>query len=221
VIGLILDQQVQNVNQEGAAVPRPRSFLQADVVEAAKNTFWEEGFERTTVADLERSTGLNRSSMYLAFGAKRGLFELALDMYGASFIDPLLLPMERRSAGLAEIAGFFSNLRAFFLEGPGWQRGCLLVNTIGELAGRDEVATDRAADYRNHLRRAFTHALEGAARGGGTEASIGGRAQILAATTLGVWLCARIDPIDAAALCQAIVSEIDTWRLPATDDARH
>lgn len=202
-------------------MPRPRSFLQTDVVEAAKNTFWEEGFDRTTVADLERSTGLNRSSMYLAFGAKRGLFELALDRYAASFIDPLLLPMERPSAGLAEIAGFFSNLRAFFLESPGSERGCLMVNTIGELAGHDQEVTHRAAEYLNQLRHAFTHALEGAARGGGTDASIGGRAQILAAATLGVWLCARIDPIDAAALCDAIVSEIDTWGWPATGDARH
>jgi hypothetical protein len=92
-----------------------------------------------------------------------------------------------------------------------------MVNTIGELAGHDQEVTDRAAEYRNHLRRAFTHALEGAARGCGTDASVRGRAQILAAATFGVWLSARIDPIDAAALCQAIASEIGSWGGPATD----
>lgn len=195
-------------------MPRPRSFVQADVVEAAKRTFWDEGFERTTVEDLERSTGLNRSSMYLAFGAKRDLFNMALDTYMVSFIGPRLAPMEAPSAGVAEIAGFFSGLREFFLEGPESQRGCLLVNTIGELAGHDQNVTDRGVDYRDRLRQAFTHALGGPARGPRGNATIRRRAQILAAATFGVWLSARIDPMDAADLCEATASEIESWRSP-------
>jgi TetR/AcrR family transcriptional repressor of nem operon len=195
-------------------VARPRSFEQADVVEAAKRTFWDEGYERTTVDDLERSTGLNRSSMYLAFGAKRDLFDMALDTYMISFIGPRLAPMETPSAGLAEVAGFFSGLRAFFLEGPESQRGCLMVNTIGELAGHDGDATDRGVGYRDHLRHAFTHALGGPSRGDRRNAAVERRAQILAAATFGIWLSARIDPIDAADLCEAIVSEIGSWRSP-------
>jgi TetR/AcrR family transcriptional repressor of nem operon len=193
---------------------RPRSFVQTDVVEAAKRTFWDEGYERTTVDDLERSTGLNRSSMYLAFGAKRDLFDMALDSYMASFIGPRLAPMETPSAGLAEIAGFFSGLREFFLEGPESRRGCLLVNTIGELAGHDQDVTSRAEDYRDHLRQAFTHALGRPARGARRSAVIDRRAQLLAAATFGTWLSARIDPTDAADLCEAIVSEIGSWRSP-------
>jgi TetR/AcrR family transcriptional repressor of nem operon len=200
------------------AVPRPRGYERAKVLDAAKNAFWADGFEGTSMLELERRTGLNRSSLYLAFGAKRNLFDAALDEYEESFIDPLIGSMEGPSAGLAEIAGFFSRLRAYFLEDPSVsQWGCLMVNTIAELSRRDQDASDRATGYRDRLRRAFTHALEGASpNGDGAHAEIPRRAGLLVATTFGVWLSARIDPLDAADQCDAIVAEVLSWASPSS-----
>jgi TetR/AcrR family transcriptional repressor of nem operon len=197
-------------------VPRPRGYRQEDAVERARTTFWEEGYERTTIANLERRTGLNRSSLYLAFGTKRALFDTVLDSYEESFIDPLIGIMEGDGAGLADVAAFFARLKAILLEeAEAGLRGCLLINTIGELSGRDPNATDRSAAYRDHLRRAFTHALEGAAaRGEGSRASVRRRARMLTATMFGVSLSANIDPSDAADLCDSIISEVTSWATP-------
>jgi AcrR family transcriptional regulator len=187
-----------------------------DVVEAAKDSFWAEGYEGTSVAELERSTGLNRSSLYLAFGAKRGLFDAALDDYMESFIGPLVGTMEGATPGVAEIASFFAGIKAHLLENPAlsW-RGCLMVNTIAELAGRDQDATDRGTAYRDHVRRAFTHSLDGAsANGDGAQAAVRRRALLLTAATFGVWISAHLDPSDAAELCDAIVAEVNTWAAP-------
>jgi AcrR family transcriptional regulator len=194
-------------------VPRPREYERANVVEAAKNSFWARGYEGASIVDLEESTGLNRSSLYLAFGAKRGLFDAALDDYEGSFIASRVGAMEGASPGLAEIVGFFSGIRAYLLEDPELsQRGCLMVNTIAELAGRDPDATHRGIVFRDQLRRAFTHALEGAsADRDGAQATIRQRAWMLTAATFGVWLTARIDPLDAADLCDAITAEISSW----------
>ena len=57
---------------------RPRAYDQDTVVIAAKETFWQRGLEWTAVSDLEGATGLSRSSLYLAFETKRGLFDAAL-----------------------------------------------------------------------------------------------------------------------------------------------
>jgi AcrR family transcriptional regulator len=51
------------------------------VVHAARNGFSECGPELTSIADLERHTGLDRSSLYNAFGSKQALFEAALRNY--------------------------------------------------------------------------------------------------------------------------------------------
>ena len=188
-------------------MPRPRTYERRDVVEAAKKAFWEGGYAGTAIADLERSTGLNRSSLYLAFGSKRELFELALDRYTEDFIDPLIEGMEKASAGLDEIAEFFSRLKAEFREIS--RRGCLMVNTIAEVGDR----SPKAVAYRDRLRRAFTHALRGASRRGETEvAAVRRRVSMLLAATLGVWLSARIDPRDAGRLCDEIVAEVESWR---------
>jgi AcrR family transcriptional regulator len=203
-----------NVNPEGrTSVPRPRGYQRAKVVESAKNSFWAHGYEGTSIVELERSTGLNRSSLYLAFGGKRSLFDAAFDDYTETFIDPLIATMEGGSAELAEIATFLSEIRAYLLEVPTLsQRGCLMVNAIAELSGRDQDATDRGIAYRDRLRRAFTHALEGAAaNGNGAPMAIRRRAWMLASATFGVWLTARIDPLDAAALCETIAAEVISW----------
>jgi AcrR family transcriptional regulator len=193
---------------------RPRSYSEDQVVEAAKHVFWEKGYDGAGIADLEAETGLNRSSLYLAFGTKRGLFDEALGAYLSSFCDPRLSGMEADAAGLDDAEAFFAGLAAFFRNDPRrTRRGCLMVNTIAELASRDTAAMTASRAFRDRLREAFTHCLRGAAAAGEVDAdTIPPRARVLAAGTLGVWLSARMDPIDAAELCDAIAHEIDSWR---------
>jgi TetR/AcrR family transcriptional regulator, transcriptional repressor for nem operon len=195
-------------------MPRPRTYAESDVVEAAKRTFWEHGYYGAAISDLERETGLNRSSLYLAFGTKRAIFSSALDNYLRTFMDPLIGRMEATEAGLPEIASFFSAIMTHLEHDAMAERGCLMVNITAELAGRDEDATRQAAEFRDRLRGAFGHALDGAAGAGQVEeAANERRAFVLAASTLGVWLSARIDPGDAARLCRIIGSEVESWRL--------
>jgi TetR/AcrR family transcriptional regulator, transcriptional repressor for nem operon len=193
---------------------RPRSYSEDQVVEAAKHVFWEKGYDGAAIADLEAETGLNRSSLYLAFGTKRGLFDEALGAYLSDFCDPRLSGMEAEAAGLDDVEGFFAGLAAFFRKDPRrTRRGCLMVNTIAELASRDAAAMTASRAFRDRLRSAFTHALHGAAAEGevGIE-TIPLRVHVLAAATLGVWLSVRMDPLDAAQICDALVHEIGSWR---------
>jgi AcrR family transcriptional regulator len=91
----------------GLLMGRPRRFDVEEVVAVAADLFWECGYQRVTLADLERATCLNRSSLYQAFGAKDGLFDAALALYIASFIAPRLAAMERPGAGPRDVIGFF------------------------------------------------------------------------------------------------------------------
>ena|SRR5438132_1901127 len=197
-------------------MPRPRSYVRDDVVDAAKETFWTKGYSSTGVSALEKSTGCSRSSLYLEFGSKDRLFEVALARYVDTFIDPLLRPMEVPGSGLAAIGDFFANLKALFLQNPSTaKRGCLMVNSIAELAGRRRGLGRRGVSYVDRLQGAFTASLLAAsARAEAEEAAIAQRAHMLTAYTLGIWLSSRIDARRAASLCDAIISDIESWRRP-------
>jgi AcrR family transcriptional regulator len=220
-VQLILDRAVQNVNRirEGKDMPRPRRYSRQDVVQAAKEAFWENGYEGTALSELERRTGLNRSSLYLAFGSKRELFGEALDSYSRDVIDPLLGRLESGSAGLEAITSFLEGVKAVIVDEQGKERrGCLMVNTIAELSTRDEEAAVRATAFRDRLRGSFAGALERAAGMGDIEPeSIQLRARLLTTVTLGVWISALVDLRDAANLCDEIAVEVRSWRSPRED----
>lgn len=66
---------------------RPREFDDDQVVQAAMDAFWRNGFEATSAQALVESTGLGRGSLYAAFGNKENLYHQALSRYHAFSID--------------------------------------------------------------------------------------------------------------------------------------
>lgn len=60
---------------------RPREFDADEVLEKALRVFWMRGYEGTSMSDLTEAMGINRPSLYAAFGNKEELFRRALDRY--------------------------------------------------------------------------------------------------------------------------------------------
>ena len=71
---------------------RTQTFDTTEVVRSARRVFWEHCFENASIVELEQATGLNRSSIYYAFGSKRGLFDAAVESYLDEIIRPRLQP---------------------------------------------------------------------------------------------------------------------------------
>src|SRR6187399_1247477 len=66
-----------------APVGRPRAFDIDAALEKAMQVFWQKGYEGTSLSDLTEAMGINRPSLYAAYGNKEELFRKALDRYGA------------------------------------------------------------------------------------------------------------------------------------------
>jgi TetR/AcrR family transcriptional repressor of nem operon len=199
---------------------RPRSYDPQLVVAAAKQVFWDQGYEGTAISDLESATGLSRSSLYLAFETKQGLFHAALTEYELSFVDTMLGPVEGPGAGLPEAAGFFVALATLFGDAE-WKRGCLLINSITELAARDATVARRGAQFADRYRAAFSNALRACvSQGSMTEHEAVRRSELLTGAAMGAWVAVRADHVAAAATCQAIASEIGAWGSSPPDPSR-
>jgi AcrR family transcriptional regulator len=196
-------------------VARPRAYDTTRVVDAAAHLFWERGYERTSIRDLEEWTGLDRSSLYHAFGSKQALFAAALDAYVEKDIEARLSGMRQAAAGLASVVAFFDTMaQAFRGDPPRARRGCLMVNTIAEIGLSDSYSARAGGGYRDRLREAFAAALsQSAARGEVATERIDARADLLASMTMGLFLTARLDPADAADVCDSVAAEVALWRL--------
>jgi AcrR family transcriptional regulator len=139
---------------------RPRSFDIDSALDRALQVFWRKGYEGTCLSDLTKAVGVNRPSLYAAFGDKEALFRKALDRYlngpAAYTQEALKEPtaravVERLLRGAADLNTASRN--------PG---GCLMVQgalACGEAADsiRKELIAYRAAGeaaLRRRLQRA-------------------------------------------------------------------
>jgi AcrR family transcriptional regulator len=134
---------------------RTRQFDADDALDRALEVFWARGYEGATLPALTRAMGINRPSLYAAFGNKEQLFRKALDRYQAepqAFVAEALNRPTAREAAEAILSGFIRMLR-----GRGQARGCLIVS--GALACGEESEPVRRELAR--LRQGTVAALRG------------------------------------------------------------
>lgn len=122
---------------------RPRNFDLDEAIGKAMVVFWTKGYEGTTIPDLTEAIGINRPSLYAAFGNKEGLFKLALDRYRsepASYVNrALALPTAREA--------FYHLLRGVIelVTDPERPGGCLFVcGALAKDSGKESVQTELA-----------------------------------------------------------------------------
>jgi TetR/AcrR family transcriptional repressor of nem operon len=114
---------------------RPREFDEDSALDAAMRAFWRAGYEATSTEDLCAATGLGRSSVYNTFRSKRSLFERSLGRYMTARTDAAVALLERP----APIREKLSELLRETVDPPSDDPvGCLVVNSLVELAPRDE-----------------------------------------------------------------------------------
>jgi AcrR family transcriptional regulator len=62
-------------------VGRPRAFDMDTALEKALEVFWRKGYDGTSLSDLTEAMGINKPSLYAAFGNKEQLFLKAIELY--------------------------------------------------------------------------------------------------------------------------------------------
>jgi AcrR family transcriptional regulator len=149
---------------------RPRGFDEDAALEAAMRVFWEKSYEGATIADLTEAMGINRSSMYAAFGDKESIFRRAMERYRAGRMTYIRQALAQPS--LREVIAGLIHGTAEFLSTPGNPRGCLSIQ--GALAcGTDAESVKQAIiDWRKSGEAALKKRLQQAQSEGELPAGI-------------------------------------------------
>lgn len=112
---------------------RPRSFDTEAVLGAAMQLFWRRGYQAASLDELARLTGVNKPSLYAAFGDKGQLFLQVLERYHTALLAMSQQMLSRdgsaREAIRAWLLGYLPHC-----SGETGERGCLSINTSFEAA---------------------------------------------------------------------------------------
>lgn len=127
-------------------MPRNKSYERETVLERAMETFWNHGYEATSVRDLEREMGINQFSIYSSFNSKKNLFIEALKKYREYVAVKSFKPIMEQGATLVDIRSFMHDFISISTRN-GSKRGCLVVNTAGEVGSSDEDIVKALKEY--------------------------------------------------------------------------
>lgn len=119
---------------------RPRAYDPAAALAAARDVFWVKGYAATSLDDIAGATGMNRPSLYAAFGDKEAIYLAALKLQGGLLVEAVggAIALEMRLRPFLEL--FFQRCIESYLGGPEGPRGCFLVGTaLTESLMREDV----------------------------------------------------------------------------------
>ena len=105
---------------------RPRAFDIDRALDRALQVFWRQGYEGTSLSDLTKAMGINRPSLYAAFGNKEELFRKVLDRYAEGRSSRVSQALSEPTASAAVKQLLYAN--AELQTNPKNPRGCLTVH---------------------------------------------------------------------------------------------
>lgn len=110
---------------------RPRSFDVDVALDQALAVFWRKGFQGASLADLTAAMGINKPSLYAAFGDKETLYLKALARYAQASTQQSLELLDEAPSARQAVEDFLRRTARDMTDRtlPG---GCFIVNGIAD-----------------------------------------------------------------------------------------
>ena len=135
---------------------RPRSYEPDVALRQAMEAFWKTGYAATSLDDLSAATGMNRPSLYAAFGDKQDIYVKAYRKYRAEMRDAFA-PVLAADAPVRDVLRKTLEMASeVYQAGPDGPRGCFSVVTAASEAIADPEIRAQVNEAIASLDRGFT-----------------------------------------------------------------
>jgi TetR/AcrR family transcriptional regulator, transcriptional repressor for nem operon len=122
---------------------RPREFDHDDVLRIAFDQFWRKGVRGTSLSDIARDAGVQRGSLYNAFGSKEALFLVAYERYAGEYLSSIQEALGSGTLRERLTAFFALTIKNFRSGSP--PRGCPTTRGLMELGSVEGEGLDENA----------------------------------------------------------------------------
>jgi TetR/AcrR family transcriptional regulator, transcriptional repressor for nem operon len=165
-----------------------RQFDEQEVIALALDVFWRKGLHDATMQDLAAATGVQRGSLYNAYGDKEAIFLRAFDQYARDFLESVAKLLAE--GDVAERLTKFFDSAIVNMTGGSPPRGCLTTRTALNAGISSEVVRERVQDLLGRLEQAVSKAIS-SAPGGRPAAEANRLARVVVTFTRGLAVMER------------------------------
>jgi len=145
---------------------RPRAYDPDAALARVVDAFWDAGFAATSLDDLSAATGMNRPSLYAAFGDKHALYGKALDLYRVRTREALARAFSGDHPLRIALSKAYDTAISIYLSGDNGARGCFIIGTAVAQAVTDPDTRAALVDTLREINHAFAARIARAQRSG-------------------------------------------------------
>ncbi len=163
---------------------RPRAYDSQTALLRATDSFWRTGYAGTSLDEIAASTGMNRPSLYAAFGDKRALYLEALAQYWALSFASMREALAEDLPLDEALMRVYDGALSIYFSSDGRPRGCFVIGTaVTEALEDTEIRRSLTAGVQT-FDRDFEACFRGAREKGGLKADADPAALALLATAM-------------------------------------
>lgn len=130
---------VQNKDGAPKRLGRPRAYDPQIALRRAMERFWKSGYSGTSLDEICAETGMNRPSLYAAFGDKHRLYLQALEAYWQLSLQAMREALADNGQSLSDaLMRAYDGQLSIYFSGEGPPRGCFVVGTAITEAMEDQ-----------------------------------------------------------------------------------
>lgn len=123
---------------------RPREFDQDEILRIAFEQFWRRGVRGASLSDIAAEAGIQRGSLYNAFGSKEALFLSAYERYAGGYLEAVQKALLGSGHLRKRLLAFFDmTIKNFRAGSP--PRGCPTTRGLMEMTAADDNDAEAAA----------------------------------------------------------------------------
>ncbi|MDE1992062.1 MAG: TetR/AcrR family transcriptional regulator [Rhizobiaceae bacterium] len=189
---IIVENSEKTKNSAQRKRGRPPAFDRETVLAAARDTFWEHGYDGSSIADLTAAMGITPQSLYAAFTSKADLYREALDQYRRMPRPDPGNPLQERVDTVTAFERFLRN-SAMIFTAPEHPKGCMISTAVLNCAEENEPIAHHVSSMRLQTLDIFTARIKRGIEEGDIRADTNARslARFLGAIVQGMSVQAR------------------------------